>query len=201
MEYAPYLYRQFYWPFKIIYSYYQDTHFAKGDEFEKLFIVRDNKIIVQGMWRMQLLGELYSKLWVLSYDDNTNWEYYDEVLWQIDSEEEREEFRCENLELDTYDDYFEELAGIAAEVGCERAEIKCLAKSLILKYRFNRVRNIEDFPFEAFNKLYNRLISSKDLEQLRVAERLSRYHVKQLNEFLLGDVRKKICRVNWIEED
>ncbi|MFR9575892.1 MAG: hypothetical protein SNI54_01505 [Rikenellaceae bacterium] len=150
---------------------------------------------------MQLLGELHSGLWVLSYDDHTNWEYYDEVLWQIDSKEEREEFRRENLELDTYDDYFEELAAIAVEIGCERAEIKCLAKSLILKYRFNRVRDITDFPFDAFKKLYNRLISSKDLEQLRVAERLSRYHIKQLEQFLQSDVREKICRVDWVEED
>ncbi|MFR9539994.1 MAG: hypothetical protein SNI49_07535 [Rikenellaceae bacterium] len=201
MEYTPYLHRQCDWPFKIIYNEYHYKHYSKGDEFEKLLIVKNDKIIVQGMWRMQLLGELHSGLWVLSYDDHTNWEYYDEVLWQIDSKEEREEFRRENLELDTYDDYFEELAAIAVEIGCERAEIKCLAKSLILKYRFNRVRDITDFPFDAFKKLYNRLISSKDLEQLRVAERLSRYHIKQLEQFLQSDVREKICRVDWVEED
>lgn len=200
MEYEAFLYCQLDWPFKLIYNEYHHKHYSKGDEFEKLLTVKDDQVIVQGMWRMQLLGELHSGLWAVSYQDHTNWEYLDEVLWQFDSREEREEFRNENLNLDTYDIYFEELAAVAAEIGSERAEIKCLIKSLLLKYRCDRVRDIIEFPFVPFNKLYNRLVQSKDIEQLRVAERLSRYHIRRLEQFLRYDLEGKIRRAEWTDE-
>ncbi len=165
-----------------------------------LISTKDGKTIVQPMWRMEILGKHFG-INIGEYEDNTNWEYYDEVMWQLDSKEARAEFHSENYDPDTFEDYFERLAEIAAWVGCERAEIKCLVKSLIMRYRFNKVRSITDFPFEAFNKLYNRLTSSKDLEQLRVAERLSRYHIKKLEKFLQHDVSDKIMRVDWVEEE
>ncbi len=198
MKCIPYSFRQYDWPFKIIYNEYHRKHYSKGDKFEKLLTVRGDEIIVQAMWRMQIIGELHSELQVYTYNDPTNWEYYYEVLYQIDSMEDREKYDRENYRTDTYDDYFEKLADVAADIGCERAEIKCLVKSLLLKYRFNKFRNITDFPIEPFNKLYSRLIASKDIEQLRVAERLSRYHVGQLEKFLQNEVQDKIYRVSWV---
>lgn len=165
-----------------------------------LISTKDGKTIVQPMWRMEILGKHFG-INIGEYEDNTNYEYYDEVMCQLNTREEREEFRNENYHTDRFDDYFERLAEIAAWVGCERAEIKCLVKSLINKYSFDKVREITDFPFEAFNKLYNRLISSKDIDQLRVAERISRYHIKELERFLRCDVGDKIMRVDWVEEE
>ncbi|MFI3239759.1 MAG: hypothetical protein R3Y22_04140 [Bacteroidales bacterium] len=165
-----------------------------------LISTKDGQIIVQPMWRMEILGKHFG-INIGEYEDNTNYEYYDEVMCQLNTREEREEFRNENYHTDRFDDYFERLAEIAAWVGCERAEIKCLVKSLINKYSFDKVREITDFPFEAFNKLYNRLISSKDIDQLRVAERISRYHIKELERFLRCDVGDKIMRVDWVEEE
>ncbi len=193
MEYKPYFCGQNDWPFKLIYNKYHNKHYSKADEHEKLMVVKNGKIEVPGMWRMQLLGELLRGLKAHHYDDYTNWEYYHEVMWQIDSAEQRDEFRREHLNPDTYDRYFEDLAEVAAKIGCERAEIKCLIKAQILRY--NHVWDIEDFPNWDFSIIYQRLISSKDLEQLRAAERLSRYHIKQFEKFLNWKTKERIFRL------
>ncbi len=185
--------------YQVNYTTFNENSPSNERSADNLISTKDGQIMVLPMWRMEMLGKYYG-ICIHEYDADINWEYYDEVIWQIDSAEEREKFRSENYKPDTYDDYFERLAEVAAEVGSLRAEIKCLVKSLILKYRSNRIKNISDFPHAAFTKLYNRLISSKNIEQLRVAERLSRYHIKKLQEFLQYDIREKIVRVNWIEE-
>ncbi|MFR9524303.1 MAG: hypothetical protein SNH94_07000 [Rikenellaceae bacterium] len=190
------------------FNYYALLHYRtfnnnclyKGAEPNKLFTTKDDQINIQPLWRMEQLAKYYG-VNICDYDDQTSWEYYDEVMWQIDSKEEREKFREENLHLDTYDDYFEEVARVAAEIGAERAEIKCLIKSLMLKYRLNRIGNITEFPHEPFTKLYNRLVSSKDLEQILVAERLARHHIRELEMYIWCNTTDKKMQAGWVERE
>ncbi len=192
---------KFYYPYcHINYRTFNENCPRTKPAADNLISSKDGQVFVRPMWRMEILGKYYG-ISIHEYDDNTNYELYDEKLCSCRNDEEEEECHSSYCYPDTFEYYFERLAEIAAYVGCERAEIKCLIKSLIIRYRFYKVKSIKHFPFEEFNQLYTRLTSSKDLEQLRVAERLSRYHAKQLEMFLCGDVQEKIRQVNWVEED
>ncbi len=141
----------------------------------KLLSTKDGEVIVQPMWRMELLAKFYG-VNIYHYDDSRDQRYYDELLCCLGLKESRELADIEDIYPDNYELYFEHLAQVAAQVGAQRAEIKCLIKSLILKYY--KYKGLFRFPHKEFVKIYRRLIESDDSECLRVARRLSRLHVR-----------------------
>ncbi len=122
---------------------------------------------------MQLIGEFYG-LSFFDYRDTTNWELYSEKYFQSSDDQEREEIDLNYLEPDSYDEYFYELSQVAAQIGCKTMELKCLAKSLMLKYR--RVKHIYELPLKEYHLLCVRLI---DEGYLRAARRLEWFHHRE----------------------
>ncbi len=182
-------------------SYYGESYKTFNDNIptsekqeSRIMSVEDGKISLQPMWRMEMFGKYYG-IDIYQYEDDTNYEYYDEVLWQLPTEQQRRKFRKENYHPDTFDDYYEDLALIAQEVGDERSEIKCLIKSLLNKYRLDTAGDFHEFPHKPFNKLYYRLTESKDIDQIRAAQRLARYHIDKLNCFLQNKAQSKIWKL------
>ncbi len=157
----------------------------------KLISTKYGEITTQPMWRMEILAKYYG-INIYNYDNSDDQRYYEGMMCALNLKEECEVNREGDFYHDRYDQYFQHLAQIAAEVGDERAEIKCLIKSLIMKYRF--VDHITTFPHESFKQLYIRLTTSRDMDQLRVAERLSRHHAKELASFLKWSVKDTMWR-------
>lgn len=178
-----------------LYNYYysaKNYYSVTEKPVKKLFTSKDGNLVVNTILQMELLGATYGiDAWL--YRDDTNDELYDEMMWSCNNEEEMEACRSRYCKFDSYDDYFEELAEIAGSIGCERMKLKCLIKSLLLKYQ--RADKLLCFPYKEFDKLFFTLVESKNLDYLKVAEKLSRYHAERHSEYvsfgLLDEVRCK----------
>ncbi len=164
----------------------------------KIISTKEDNLEVKTMLQMEMIAKSYGVNF-LEYRDHTNYELLDEMTWMCNTREERDRFHCAYYDPSNYELYYEQLAIIAEEIGCERAQIKCMIKSLLHKYA--KVEYITQFPHREFNELYSRFIISKDIEQLRVAERLCRYHIQQYERFLRDDVDWKFEQVERMAAD
>lgn len=161
------------WPCR---TYNNNCNFLKNRT-NKLISTKDGEIAIQPLWRMELFGRAYG-IDIEDYAYNKSWESYYELLWSSGSRVQRERFHKKHHKHGNYSLYFEELAKVAYEIGCERTEIKCLIKSLIIKFKEFRVHGL--IPYYEIDKLLVRLEKSGNKDLLRVADRLSRYFYDQL---------------------
>ncbi len=140
---------------------------------EKLITVKNGEVVVQPMWRAQLIAKQLFNVDTREYEDNTNWELLDEMLWQTDNKEEREEVYNQYYQPDSLDIYFERVAECMEEIGAYKMALKCKVKSLLLKY--NNLTNQYDIPLDNLKIIYHELI---EFGYERAATRLNNYHLE-----------------------
>lgn len=140
---------------------------------EKLITVKNGEVVVQPMWRAQLIAEQLFNVDIREYEDDTNWELLDEMLWQTNNKEERDEVYDLYYQPDSYDEYFERVAECMEEIGAYKMALKCKIKSLLLKYR--NLTNQYDIPLDDLKIIHQELI---DLGYERAATRLINYRLE-----------------------
>lgn len=154
-------------------EYHSEYYYIDGAKSEQILSINSGVVEIKSMWRMQVLGEIYG-VNISDYEDDTNHELYDEMLWSCTTDEEKEYVDRKYCFSDSFEWYYERLAEVASSVGCERMEIKCLIKALIIEFNKGRISwtSIQD----DFEKIYKRLAASKNSDYRRAANKLAEYY-------------------------
>ena len=143
----------------LYFNKYHYKNYFGGSSAIKIVNVNSIGAHISTLWKMQAIGEMHG-VNILEYDNSG----------YTDLDIERGNFTS-----DTLDEYFEELAHLAAWYGCEAMELKCLTKALFWKYEL--AESADSLPQRELQSLYVRLSHAG---YKKCGEWLLQYHCKKL---------------------
>ena len=145
--------------------YYSKYHYTKCSSENigiRIIKVDSEGVHIPTLWQMQVIGKMHG---INITDHESGYSEY--------------EHETGRFTPDTLDQYFKELAYLAAWYGCETMELKCLTKALFWNYE--SAKSVDTLPLDDFHKLYVRLYKSG---YKKCAKWLLRFHRKNLSELM-----------------